>query len=322
MDLPVGYTWRPLQADDLDQIIAMYARWEEHHDLPFRSDRAEVEQDLTDPDGDLPTRSICALNSSGTMRGIGWVFRRNQTGVPKQRALVWAIADPEHSQLEDALIEWATEIASGLLEGLDDGLDRVLRAWSPSHTTDRIARFEAHGFHVARYFATLSRPVAGAPGPIPLDGITIADWDQATQGRAIFDAHSEAFLDHWGSVPLDWKGWQHHYIADSHTRLDLSPIALAGDDVVGYSLNQVWPDDVAVRGLTEAYLGAIGVRGQWRRRGVATALILESIRRIAAAGFDNATLTTDTDSLTGAFALYTRLGFEQVDIDVTLVKEL
>lgn len=322
MDLPAGYTWRPLQADDLEEIIALHNRWEEHHDLPFRTDRAEVEQDLADPAGDLPTRSICALDPDGAIRGLGWVFRRNQTGVPKQRALVWAFADPEHSQLEDPLIGWADEVAIGLLEGLDDGLDRVLRAWSPSHITDRISRFEAQGYHVARYFATLSRPVAGAPEPAPVEGITIVDWDQTRHGRAIFEAHREAFLDHWGSVPQDWEGWQHDSIEDSHTRLDLSPVAMAGDEVVGYSLNQVWPDDAEVRGLTEGYLGAIGVRKAWRRRGVATALILESIRRIAEAGLDNATLTTDTDSLTGAFTLYTRLGFEEVDVDVTLVKEL
>ncbi|MDH3730504.1 MAG: GNAT family N-acetyltransferase [Acidimicrobiia bacterium] len=322
MDLPTEYNWRPLRLDDIDQLVAMYARWEERHDLLFRSDRAELGSDLAHPDGDLATRSICALDSGGTIRGIGWVFRRDQTGVSKQRALVWAIPDPDHSHLEEHLIRWATETASGLLDGLDDGLDKVLRAWSPSHIADRIGRFEAQGFHVARYFATLSRPVAGAPDPVPPDGITLVDWDQAAHGRAIFEAHREAFSDHWGSVPPDWEAWQSDHVDDEHTRLDLSPVALAGDAVVGYSLNQVWPDDVEVRGLTEAYLGAIGVRKTWRRRGVATALILESIRRIAAAGLDNATLTTDTDSLTGAFALYTQLGFEEVNVDVTLVKEL
>lgn len=322
MDLPTGYAWRPLRPDDVDEVLALHDRWEQHHDLPFRSDRAEVEHDLAAPEGNLGDWSLCAVDAENTMRGLGWVFRRNQEGVPKQRVLVWVMADPEHSHLEDPLIGWCDETAAGILAPIEDGLDKVLRAWSPSHAAERIANFERHGYHVARYFSTLSRQVAGAAAPSPPAGVALADWNDELNGRAIFEAHVEAFLDHWGSVPADWRAWQRDYVGNPHTRLDLSVVALAGNDVVGYSLNQVYPEDARVRGLTEGYLGTIGVRRAWRRKGVATALILDSIRRFAEAGFDNATLTADADSLTGAFELYQRLGFIEVDTDVTLVKEL
>jgi ribosomal protein S18 acetylase RimI-like enzyme len=318
--LPPDYAWRRLDPSDIDQIVALNTRWEEHHRLPFRSDRAEVEQDLADPAAGDTT--MAAYDGSGTLRGVGWVFWRAQRSVPKHRAIVHVIADPDHEDLENTLIDWCDATGSAILEAIDDDLDKVLRAWSPDHITDRIARFQNHGYEIARYFSTLSRPVVGAALPAPPAGVVLVDWDQMAHGRAIFDAHSEAFADHWGVVTPDWDTWQREHVGDSHSRLDLSVIALADNDVIGYSLNQLWPEDATVRGLTEGYLGAIGVRRAWRKRGVATSLILESIQRFAAAGLDNATLTADADSITGAFQLYQRLGFETVDTDVTLTKTI
>jgi ribosomal protein S18 acetylase RimI-like enzyme len=322
MGLPSGYTWRPLRVDDLDGLTSLLNRWEDHHDIPFRGDRAEVEQELADPEADLGSLSRCAVDQAGLMRGVGWVHWRLQEGAAKHRAFLEATADPDHVHLEDLLIEWCTAAATALLANIDDGHDRVLRAWSPANVTDRIARFQAHGYHVARYFSTLSRPVAGTPTTVPPDGVTLGAWDEEADGRAIFDTNTEAFTDHWGSVPPDWDTWQRQFVGDSHTRLDLSVVARAGGEVVGFSLNQVWPEDAAVRGLTEVELNRIAVRRAWRRQGIGTSMILESMRRIAAAGFDNATLTVDTESPTGAFDLYKRLGFVEADTDVVLVKEL
>jgi ribosomal protein S18 acetylase RimI-like enzyme len=257
------------------------------------------------------------------LRGLGWVYQPGAAdGATKHRAIVYPIADPGHESLEDVLISWCDEVATALLAGADDGRSRILRGWSPLEVKNRIARFEAHGYQVARYFQTLSRPVAGAPSPQPPQGVVLADWEVDAHEGPTWEVHVEAFADHWGSVPPDRDNWAANYLRDTHTRLDLSCVAVANGEVVGYSLNQVWPEDVEVRGITEGYIAVLGVRRAWRRKGVATALILESIRRFAGAEFDNATLTVDADSVTGAFDLYRGLGFEAVSTDVALVKTL
>ncbi|MGI8830797.1 MAG: GNAT family N-acetyltransferase, partial [Candidatus Limnocylindria bacterium] len=51
------------------------------------------------------------------------------------------------------------------------------------------------------------------------------------------------------------------------------------------------------------------VRRPWRRRGLARALMTSSLVAAREAGFTSANLGVDTDSPTGANALYESLGF-------------
>jgi len=54
------------------------------------------------------------------------------------------------------------------------------------------------------------------------------------------------------------------------------------------------------------------VRRLWRKCGVASALMCQSMRAMKADGLDYATLGVDTQNPTGALGLYERLGFVAV----------
>jgi mycothiol synthase len=62
------------------------------------------------------------------------------------------------------------------------------------------------------------------------------------------------------------------------------------------------------RGWTED----ICVRRPWRRRGLARALIADSLRELRARGMTEAALGVDTENQTGALRLYESLGFRVV----------
>jgi mycothiol synthase len=57
------------------------------------------------------------------------------------------------------------------------------------------------------------------------------------------------------------------------------------------------------------YVAMVSVRRPWRRRGLARALLAGSIVESREDGFTSASLGVDTDSPTGATALYESLGF-------------
>jgi ribosomal protein S18 acetylase RimI-like enzyme len=57
------------------------------------------------------------------------------------------------------------------------------------------------------------------------------------------------------------------------------------------------------------YVAGVAVRRAWRRRGLARALLAGSLVASREAGFTSASLGVDTDSPTGATALYESLGF-------------
>ena len=72
------------------------------------------------------------------------------------------------------------------------------------------------------------------------------------------------------------------------------------------------------RGWTEN----ISTSRRWRRRGVAKALIVESIRELAARGMTEVALGVHTENPNGAFDLYAGLGYEVVSTWTTYRKPL
>jgi ribosomal protein S18 acetylase RimI-like enzyme len=73
-----------------------------------------------------------------------------------------------------------------------------------------------------------------------------------------------------------------------------------------------------LRGWTEQ----ISTARRWRRQGVAKALIVESIRELAARGMTEVALGVHTENPNGAYQLYQSLGYEVVGTWTTYRKPL
>ena len=100
-------------------------------------------------------------------------------------------------------------------------------------------------------------------------------------------------------------------LAGQPERTDLSiwVIAFDGDEVAGGILNAIDADQNAALGLQRGWLGGVFTRRAWRRRGLATALIAESLRLLRDRGMTSAGLGVDADNPSGALGLYEGLGF-------------
>jgi mycothiol synthase len=81
------------------------------------------------------------------------------------------------------------------------------------------------------------------------------------------------------------------------------------DVVVGYVQTMEFEANQAATGRREAYLAKLGVRRSYRGRGLATALLRDSLRAYQAAGYDESCLDVDTNNPSGAFQLYERVGY-------------
>ena len=93
-------------------------------------------------------------------------------------------------------------------------------------------------------------------------------YDDATRA-----AHNEAFRDHFAANELDEETWSWWVTGDHGFRADCSYLVLDGDEIAGYVLNSVHPDDWPALGFSEGWTHQLGVRRPWRGRGVATALL-------------------------------------------------
>jgi ribosomal protein S18 acetylase RimI-like enzyme len=131
--------------------------------------------------------------------------------------------------------------------------------------------------------------------------LTIIAYD-ADQVRQVHEAHMEAFADHWGFERQPYEDFRVEAVDAVDFRADLTLVALDGEQVAGYVISYDGADG-------RHWVGIVGTRRPWRRRGVAGALVALSMRAAAATDRTVSVLGVDTDSPTGAVSVYERVGF-------------
>jgi ribosomal protein S18 acetylase RimI-like enzyme len=140
--------------------------------------------------------------------------------------------------------------------------------------------------------------------------------------EALRQAFNEAFSDHWQSERVMPEEWQQFFIQRSIFRPDLTRIVLDGDEIAAFSINLVDPAENEREGTRAGWVGSLGTRRAWRKRGLASSLLVESMRAFQAEGLQFAKLGVDAENPTGALGLYERLGFVTIRRSVAYAKDL
>ena len=92
-------------------------------------------------------------------------------------------------------------------------------------------------------------------------------------------------------------------------RLDLSFLALDGDEVVGLVIAESTETTGSCRASEAATSPSSVSWTPWRRQGVAPALLAASLRAARDDGLERVVLDVDSENPTGALGLYTGMGF-------------
>ena len=162
----------------------------------------------------------------------------------------------------------------------------------------------------------LSEPIADAALP---DGLEIRPVDPADH-RRIWDADTEAFRDHWNTgerTESDYESW----FATPELDTGLWRVAWDGDEVAGSVMSFIWASENEALGLSRGWLEHVSVRRPWRNRGLASALIADSLRALREAGLAEAALGVDAENLSGALRVYEALGFRRSRTGVSYRKD-
>ena len=297
----------PLSKDKLPELYELYRRIEVGDQIPILTPWEEIEELAESPhlnlseDGRMSFRDGEAVGFCLVMHGLG--------ESDHVRAFVIGGVDPAYRRqgIGSALFRWELDRARNLLLREGPNLPRFVRTFAFDFEKDAIALYERHGLDPIRYFAELIRPLAEPVTAGPVPGIDIVAWDEGRteEARLLMNL---AFRDHWGSTPRDRAAWD-HLIGGTGTRLDLSYMALAGDRLVGVTVNAHYPSDHEITGRRDGWIGHLGTHPEFRKRGIASALIERSCTQFSEAGFDHAMIGVDSASLTGAYRLYESLGF-------------
>lgn len=172
-------------------------------------------------------------------------------------------------------------------------------------------RLLAHdGYSVVRYMVVMVRPsLADPPSPELPPGLECRAATRAT-AMQILRAVDEAFRDHWGAHEETDAERESSIDDPIMGQLDVWQVAWDGDEVAGGVLGFINEAENRSLGRRRGYTEGIFTRRPWRGRGLATALIGRNLRLLEERGMTEAALTVDAENLTGALALYQRVGFE------------
>jgi ribosomal protein S18 acetylase RimI-like enzyme len=130
-------------------------------------------------------------------------------------------------------------------------------------------------------------------------GISFATWAPALAGQ-FFAVYQAAFRERPGYPKWsqeEWMAWL--ATGDDDFRPELSLLAYHDDLPVGFIIG------------ADRWIVQMGVRPEWRERGIGSALVAEVLRRFRAAGGDHVLLDVNINNPRAA-RVYTRTGFEQV----------
>jgi mycothiol synthase len=326
-----GLDWRPAAEPDTEAWAALIARTAGAEKPVWFERAADLEQILQSKKNRPAGNTLLVLDGGAAPRAYARITK-NKDG---DKAYGFGCVDPawQRRGIGTALLGWLSERTIQRFAE-DSGSATSVQAPQRPVPRLRIHMEQQHehqqrllrtsGFHVVRYFNEMHRRLDGVQLPAVRldDGLDLVTM-RPELSEDVRLAHNAAFRDHWGSEPRDEESWG-FTVNDPQARPDLSAVVLdrSSGIVAGYQLASHDPDSAVSRGYSEGYTDLLGVRREYRGRGIAQALLADAMRRFAAAGMDRASLDVDSENPTGALALYEKMGYAAVNRSLAWDKEL
>jgi mycothiol synthase len=191
-----------------------------------------------------------------------------------------------------------------------------LYAWSLAGDSRAHRLFEQFGMRELRRFYRMLIELDGPPPPAEwAEGLHVATL-QPEDAQVFHAVLGEAFAEEWNFVPLPFEEWYERRIVKDP---DFDPtiwfLVRDGDDVAAVMRCEA---DRSGAG----FVGALGVRKAWRRRGLGIALLHHAFGEFFRRGQPRIALGVDAENPTGATRLYERAGMHVAFEAVTYGKEV
>ena len=186
-----------------------------------------------------------------------------------------------------------------------------LQSFADSENVGLATMLEQNGYKPVRYAVEMVRPdfenIPDFPMPAGLEVRPVFP----EHHRAIWEADTEAFRDHWGyakPTEEDYKGWLEN---KTIFQPDLWQIAWDKETnkVAGQVRTFINAAENEKYNRKRGYTEFISVRRPWRKRGLARALIVRSLRLQKARCMTESALGADSENISGATRVYEDCGF-------------
>ena len=270
-------------------------------------EEAELKMEWQEPGFVLERDCLMVFTQDEQLVGFAEVW---DTAEPRVRGHTWVQVHPEYreSELPQYLLAFGHRRAAQMVPAAPEGARVVLRTGFDVRSEWVAKLFEAHGYRPIRYFQWMVVELTDVPEPATMpDGVVIRQMQPEEWKTAVF-VQDKSFEDHWGYVKRSdeehLKWWQHYMEHEPDYDPTLWFVAVADEEIVGVSFckGRITEDD------DMGWVEDLGVLREWRRRGIAEALLRHSIFQLHQRGKKRVGLGVDASSLTGATRLYDKVG--------------
>jgi len=278
---------RELREEDAQDVAALFVEaFGESRPL----DAEEIRSWLRNPE--LRPEWLRVLDDDGRVVGYGDIWIR-----PDE--VVLDVAAPGRWE---PFFDWAES------EARAGGQARVRAYFAAGHELEGVAA--ARGYRLWRSSYTmeiaLEEPPPAAP-PLP-PGFELRGYEAGRDDTPLRTALNESFAEDpfWHDVTE--ASFREFYFGARGFDPALWLLAWDGAELAGFALS--YAERVGEPGL--GWVGTLGVRAPWRRRGLGEALLRASFRELHARGLRRVGLGVDAENVTGALRLYERVGMHPI----------
>lgn len=257
-----------------------------------------------------PERDSLVAYADGRLVGENYVHQSREYQGPYVYGHHPIVRREWRPALLEHLVEWGERHILELERATPQTGQRIARTFLSKGETELRMEVERRGYGIERYFFSMVRPhMNELPETSIPEGLEIRPVGPEDL-RTVWRANWEGFQEHWGHREATEQGFE-RFRTDPLQDPALWKVAWDGDRVAGMVLNFIDHDENRRLNRLRGYTEDIAVLPPYRRKGLATHLIAESIRTLKRAGMQEASLGVDVDNASGALGLYERLGYKK-----------
>jgi mycothiol synthase len=302
-------TYRPSDAEAVTALIAAAAAQDRTRTVSPSSFQRTWEAYSPDPNQPRYDESAVVMGSDDTLYGFAW----------------WALDTPGKVSFEGWVhpLHRRHGVGTALLTAFEHYVQRFLhgsvtlaaRAYADIPGVEALFRLKGYGqghpFYTMR--SRLQNRTMNTDLP---SGLTIKAFNAGQLDRLV-DTDNTIFQDHWGAKQRTPSLFRAQMIETRPHDPKLWLLAWAGDELAGECLchaNHLGePND--------GWVSTLGVRREYRGRGLGRALLVMGLQRLQNQGFDTASLNVDSEN-TSAVNLYRSVGMDVIRTRLSFEKRL
>jgi len=299
---------RPATLEDAELYFPLFDTFMREHFGSNTVTAAQLRNDWQTPNFDVERDTRLVVTLEGKAVGYLEVWAVHEMPV-RPHLFGYVHPDYRNQGIGATLLQWAELRACQVFTRVPEQARVVVSIFCHSSNTAAQQLFEQHGFARARCAWDMLIELDAEPAaPAWPDGITVSTLAALGDLAAVYQARTDAFQDHREYVAESFEAgfarFQHFVENNPNHDPTLWFVALAGEKVAGISLCEKEAEEAPDRGFVDI----LGVRREYRRRGVGLALLQHSFRELWRRGQRKVGLGVDAASLTGATRLYEKAG--------------